>query len=76
MKINLYKVYNDFGDTLPSKGEFFNNPNNEVTRAMLKRYYKYKGVTDLRRFLWFKEEYDEFVKGLKKAKEVTKDAAK
>lgn len=65
MKINFLTVHNDFGDTLPSKSDFFANPDNEVTRRNLRYYYGGKGATDLRRFKWFCKEYELFVSKLK-----------
>lgn len=65
-KINFYTVYNDFGDTLPGKSEFFNDPRNEVTRVMLR--YRYKVDSDCRAYKLFKKEYAEFVATLKKEK--------
>lgn len=65
-KINFYTVYNDFGDTLPGKSEFFNDQRNEVTRVMLR--YRYKVDSDCRAYKLFKKEYAEFVATLKKEK--------
>lgn len=72
-KINFNTVYNDFGDTLPGKSEFFNDTRNEVTRVILR--YRYKVDSDCRAYLLFKDEYAEFLKGLKKPK-VDKDETK
>lgn len=74
-KVNFYTVYNDFGEELPGKSEFFNNSKNEVTRVMLR--YRYKVDSDSRAYRRFKEEYAEFVANLKKsAKEIQKDEVK
>lgn len=72
-KVNFNTVYNDFGDTLPGKSEFFNDTRNEVTRVMLR--YRYKVDSDTRAFNLFKEEYAKFVATLKKPK-VSKDETK
>lgn len=62
-KVNFNTVYNDFGDTLPSKSEFFNDPRNEVTRVMLRHHY---GISnDWRAFKRFQIDYAKFVAELK-----------
>ncbi|AKY02271.1 hypothetical protein AEO54_317 [Vibrio phage vB_VorS-PVo5] len=68
-QVNFYTVYNDFGDTLPDKSTFFNDPRNEVSRVMLR--YRYWVDSDCRAFKLFREEYAKFVAELK-AKTKTK----
>lgn len=65
--INFTKVYNDFGDTLPSDyATFYNNPKNELTPQDLKTVYQINNKH--RAYLKLTAEYAEFVAGLKAAK--------
>ncbi|AUG85030.1 hypothetical protein FDJ19_gp023 [Vibrio phage Ceto] len=65
-QVNFNTVYNDFGDTLPDKSAFFNDPRNEVSRVMLR--YRYKVDSDCRAFTLFRKEYADFVAKLKVSK--------
>ncbi|QQO89658.1 hypothetical protein GRLPWR_23 [Vibrio phage GRLPWR] len=65
-QVNFNTVYNDYGDTLPDKSTFFNDPKNEVSRVMLR--YRYKVDSDCRAFKRFTDEYAEFVAALKASK--------
>ncbi|BBL19324.1 hypothetical protein KIT04_155 [Vibrio phage KIT04] len=65
-KVNFNTVYNDFGDELPGKIEFFADPRNEVSRVMLRR--QFGGGTDLRAFQRFSRAYAKFVAELKASK--------
>lgn len=75
--INLNKVYNDFGDTLPEASVFFNSQKNEITRKILCKEYKTESA--YKAFSLFSVDYAEFVAKLKASitkKDVKKDEAK
>lgn len=73
-KINFYLVYNDYGDTLPTKGTFYNDEKNEISRLQLRR--EYNTVSDYLAFKRFREDYYKFVKQMKEeAKTGTDDTA-
>lgn len=63
MKINFYKVHNDFGGELPATyAEFYAYRDNEVTMKQLRD--RYQDGSKNRCYEKFKAEYADFVAGL------------
>lgn len=63
MKINFYKVHNDFGSILPETyAEFYASTDNEIKPHHLRN--RYNCGNKFRSYEMFKEEYAEFVKTL------------
>lgn len=74
MKINFYKVHNDFGGELPATyAEFYAVRDNEITPHMLKEMYK--DGSKYRCYEKFKADYEKFVDGLVPSSQGTKDEA-